>query len=155
MKTLIRSLVIAWSLASLPACRSFEMRTAPGMVELDHQEPLYSYRALSPDGVVLSVRAIDTQDRGNLEFWTRAATLRMHQLEGYALLDDSPAKTQNGVSGRELRFGHDENGKPYLYTIRLFVTKGRLFVVETGGPTDAVMRYKPSLDWMQSTLTVD
>jgi hypothetical protein len=137
------------------ACgRPFKVKTAPGMVELDNQEPQYAYRALTPEGVVMAIRVVDTDDKGDLEFWVRATTLRMRQLNGYALLGAADVKSRDGTPGRELRFGHDENGRPYVYDLRLFVAQSRLFVVETGGPKEQVDKYKTSLDWMEASVTV-
>jgi hypothetical protein len=90
--------------------------------------------------VVVAIHVVDIGDRGDLEFWSRATVLRMHQLNGYALLGASDVKSNDGTQGRELRFGHDENGKPYLYSLRLFVSQNRLFILETGGPREALDR---------------
>jgi hypothetical protein len=155
----VRTLALA-ALALLAAfsvgCgRPFHIATAPGLVELENQEPDYEYRAVAPEGVVMGVRVIDIHERGDLEFWTRATTLRMHQLDGYALLGTSDVRSRDGTTGHELRFGHDQNGKPYLYTLRVFVAHKRLFLVETGGPQREVEHYKAQLDWMQSSLKLD
>jgi hypothetical protein len=151
-----RALVPLILCAALPACgRPFDVKTAPGLVELDNQEPEYAYRAIAPEGVVLAVRVVDTKGRGDLEFWTRATTLRMRQLSGYALLARSDVKSRDGTPGHELDFGHDQNGKPYLYALRVFVRDKRLFLVESGGPKTEVERYKSALDWMQASLKLD
>lgn len=154
MKLSLLSLSLPLLLGAAACGRPFDVKTPPGLVELDNQQPQYDYRAIAPEGVVVAVRAIDTDGRGDLEFWTRATTLRMRQLDGYALLGEADVKSRDGTPGRELRFGHDENGKPYLYTVRLFVAQGRLFIVEAGGPRDRVLRYRPSIDWMEASVKV-
>jgi hypothetical protein len=142
--------------ACITGCgRPFDVRTAPGLVELDNQQPQYAYRALAPEGVVFAVRVVDTGGRGDLEFWTRATALRMHQLDGYALLGRAEVRSRDGTPGRELRFGHDEKKKPYLYSLRIFVKGKRLFLVETGGPQIEMDRYKGDLEWMQSSVKLD
>lgn len=148
-------LVLAAALALTGCGRPFDVKTAPGLVELDDQEPEYSYRAIAPERVVMAVRVVDTKGRGDLEFWTRATTLRMHELDGYALLGTADVKSRDGTPGHELRFGHDEAHKPYLYVLRVFVANKRLFLVETGGPQAQMERYKSTLDWMQATLKLD
>jgi hypothetical protein len=157
---LIRTLLLALPLLAM-GCHTFEINTAPGLVALDDQEH-YEYRAIAPEGVVVGVKVVDIGQKGDLAFWARATTLRIRQLEGYAMLGADDVKTSDGTVGRELRFGHDEGGKPYLYTLRVFVKhKGwpskssRLFLVETGGPKDEVARYQQALDWMQSSLALD
>jgi hypothetical protein len=78
----------------------------------------------------------------------------MRQLDGYALLGTADVRSRDGTPGRELRFGHDQ-GREYLYTLRIYVTHGRLFLVETGGPSEEVVKYHDALDWMQSSLKLD
>jgi len=153
MNRFVLGLAFAPLLSLAAGCgRPFKIETAPGMVELDNQGPQYDYRALAPDGVVIAVHTVDTGDRGDIEFWTRATVLRMRQLSGYALLEARDVTSRDGTPGRELRFGHDENGKPYLYTLRLFIAQGRLFLIESGGPRDQVERYAPTLKWMQANV---
>src|SRR5262249_38961196 len=104
-------LVLLCALAlSLTACgRPFKIKTAPGLVELDEKDDSpYAYRAIAPDGVVVAVRVIDTDDRGDLDTWTHAVVLRMQQVNGYALLGTSDVKSRDGTPGKELHFGHDE-----------------------------------------------
>jgi hypothetical protein len=142
------------ALASTACGRPFDVKTAPGFVELENQEPQYDYRSVSPEGVVMGVRVVPLKDRGDLSFWERAVVLRMRQLNGYALLNATDATSKDGTKGRELTFGHDEDGKPHLYRVRLFLAQGRLFVVETGGSKDQMERYKPSVDWMLASVKV-
>jgi hypothetical protein len=149
------SLALPLLLALATGCgRPFRVQTAPGLVELAQQAPAYDYRALAPEGVVVAVRAIDLDGRGDLDFWARATVLRMRQLNGYALLGSDDVKSLDGTPGRELRFGHDESGRTYLYTVRLFVAQGRLFVVEAGGPRAEMERYKRSVDWTLASVKV-
>ncbi len=156
MNRLAAALLALAAAAFAAGCgRPFDVKTAPGLVELENQEPQYQYRAIAPEGVVMAVRVVDTGGRGDLEFWTRATSLRMHQLDGYALLGTADVKSRDGSPGHELRFGHDEKGKPYLYTLRIFVAGKRLFLVETGGPKAEVEKYAGALDWMQASLKLD
>lgn len=161
--TLLVPLALLAACATTGCGRPFDIKTPPGLVELDDQEPAYSYRAITPEGVAVGVKVVDLeQNQGDLAFWERATSLRMHQLDGYAFLGEADLKSRNGVAGHELRFGHDEDGKPYVYTLRVFLThkgwpsKGsRLFLVESGGPREEVARYQRALDWMQASLEVD
>jgi hypothetical protein len=147
---------LAFTALSLTACgRPFDVQTPPGFVELKDQEPQYAYRALAPEGVVVGVRVVDLDGQGDLAFWERAAELRMRQLNGYALLAKRDVKSRDGTPGRELDFGHDEHGKPYIYTVRILIAQGRLFLVETGGAKEMVDRYQKSLDWAQASIKVE
>lgn len=162
-KLSLAALVLLATLGTAACGRPFDVKTAPGLVELDDQGPAYDYRAIAPEGVVVGVKVVDIGDKGDLAFWTRATSLRMHQLDGYALLGESDVKSRNGIAGHEMRFGHDQSGKPYLYTLRVYVkpkscvfcSGSRLFVVETGGPKDEVERYRQALDWIEASLKLD
>jgi hypothetical protein len=133
----------------LAACgRPFDVKTAPGFIELEEPSG-YDYRATTPEGVVFSVRAIDNpSEQGDLAFWTRAITLRLRDVSGYALLDTHDVTAKDGTKGKQLRFGHDEQGKPYSYWVTLFVAQSRVFIVEAGGTKPQVERFTASLDWM-------
>jgi hypothetical protein len=154
MKRAILLLSLLSLLGGAGCGRPFKVSTPPGMVELDNQTPDYDYRAMTPEGVVMGVRVVETKGRGDVDFWTRATKLRMQELNGYALLETSDVKAKDGTAGRKLVFGHDENGKPYVYDVRLFVAQDRLFVIESGGPRDEVKRYEPSLAFMEASLRV-
>lgn len=139
---------ISWSLA---CGRPFDVRTPREFVELDDQEPEYDYRATTPDGVVVAARAIDSNGRGTVGFWEQAVTLQMRDVSGYGFLGSKDVRSEDGTPGKDLRFGHDENGKPYLYRVAVFVAQNRVFLLEAGGLRDAVQRYQAKLDWQVST----
>jgi hypothetical protein len=164
MKNIGLAALLVLGALGVSACgRPFDVKTPPGLVELDDQGPSYDYRAIAPEGVVVGVKVVDIGQKGDLAFWTRATALRMHQLDGYALLGQSDVKSRNGIAGHEMRFGHDETGKPYVYTLRVFVKEkscflcsgARLFIMETGGPKDEVARYQQALEWTEASLKVD
>ena len=135
--------------------RPFHIKTAPGFIELAEHEPeRYLYRATTPDGVVMGVRVIDDEERGDLPFWVRSITLQLRDIKGYALLESTDAKSADGTPGKRLRFGSDEGKKPYLYEITIFRVPNRLFLMEAGGPKDLVERARASIDWMQASLKI-
>lgn len=154
MKCLILACI---SLALVTGCgRPFDVKTAPGFVELDNQAPAYDYRATSPEGVVFSVRHVDyPEEKGDLAFWTRAVTLQMRDVSGYALLDTKGATARDGTKGTELKFGHDEDGKPYVYLVTIYMRGDRLFIVEAGGTRAQMDRFAPSVAWMEKSVRVD
>jgi len=135
--------------------RPFDVKTAPGFIELEDQATEgYLYRSTTPDGVVLGVRVIEDEERGDLPFWVRSVTLQLRDIKGYALLESTDTKSLDGTPGKRLRFGSDEGKKPYAYEVTLFRTKTRLFLVETGGPKEHVERARASVDWMVASLKV-
>jgi hypothetical protein len=138
--------------------RPFDVKTANGFVELENQSPEYDYRATTPDGVVLSVRAVDNigsaGQRGDIGFWERAITLEMRDVQGYALLNTGDVTSGDGSKGRQLKFGHDEDGKPYAYWVTLYLAQSRIYIVEAGGKKDLVERAAPNLVWMAQNIHV-
>ncbi len=135
------TLILAAALAATACGVPFRASTPGGFVELDDQTS-YDYRAIAPEGVALGVRAINIDGKGDLPFWTRAVTLRMRQLNGYAVVSERDVKSSDGTTGKEIIFGHDEGGKPFVYQVRLFVAQNRLFIAEAGGPQAAFTQHK-------------
>ena len=133
--------------------RPFDVKTAPGFVPLEDQAT-YAYRATTPEGIVFAVRVVEDEKRGDLAFWTQAVTLQLRDVMGYALLASDEVVSFDGTKGRRLEFGHDEDGKPYAYTVALFLAQDRLFMVETGGAKATYDPARPSLDWMTRSVRV-
>ena len=65
----LRALCFAWFLATAMVAMgcgpSFVAVTPSGFVELNDQEPEYSYRAVSVEGVVVAVREIEHDPKGD------------------------------------------------------------------------------------------
>jgi hypothetical protein len=136
----------AAALLTTVGCGTFKVGTPAGFVELDDQEPNYDYRATTHDGVVVSVRSLDNEPRGDQAFWTQAVEQRVRHQGGYALLETRAVTAREGLAGRQLRFGHDEGARPHLYNVTLFVTHKRIYLIEAGGSRDAVQREAPRLE---------
>jgi hypothetical protein len=120
------------------------LTTPPGFVEVEGQP--YDYRAASADGLVIGVRVIDHEPKGDLAFWVRAMENELRLGRGYALLDTRDVKTAKGLVGKELHFGHDEGSSPHLYCVALFVTKNTLYVIEAGGAKELVEKNQQLID---------
>lgn len=155
MKARIGSLVIATACAlGVAACgKPFDVKAAPGFVPLENQYE-YDWRATTPEGVVVSVKVIEDEQRGDLPFWTQAITLQLRDVSGYALLESTDVASLDGTKGRLLKFGHDEDGKPYAYWLAIFPAQGRLFLVEAGGAKDTFERARPNVEWTMKTVRV-
>ena len=143
------------ALLALAACgRSFDVKTAPGFVAVDEQNSAYDFRAVAPDGVAVAVRSVPSSD-GDVAFWEQATLLRMKELDGYEPTGAVDVKSADGTKGRELSFSHDEQGKAFVYRVRLFTSGKHLVVAEAGGAKDAMDRYKSSVDWMLASVRVN
>lgn len=149
-----RALLSGLCALALAACgRPFDVKTAPGFVPLENQAA-YDYRSTTPEGVVFAVRVVEDEQRGDLGFWTHAMTLQLREVSGYALLETVDVKSADGTPGRLLRFGHDEDKKPFVYWVAIFPAQGRLFVVETGGAKETFERARGSVDAMLASVRV-
>jgi hypothetical protein len=147
--------VVATSLAlGAAACgKPFDVKTAPGMVALENQHEL-DWRATTPEGVVVGVRVVEDEKRGDLAFWTQAVTLQLRDVSGYALLESADVVSADGTKGRVLKFGHDEDDKPYVYWVTIYLAQDRLFLVEAGGPKDLFERARPNVEWTMKSIHV-
>ena len=126
--------ILVLALSSAVGCgRPFVPATPTSFVELDSKYTEYEYRATTADGLVIGIQVVKHKPRGELAFWERAVENQLRMRGGYALLDKRDVQNRNGIRGRQLRFGHDEAGKPHLYYVTIYPTKRRLFIVEAGG----------------------
>jgi hypothetical protein len=132
------SIALLASSALLCAGCSPPLLTTPGrFIELGRDERGdFDYRTVSADGVAIGARVFDfDRDRGGgLGFWIDAVKVRLTRMGGYALLEERDVKSDRGLTGKQLRFGRDEERLPYRYWITLFVDGDTLVVVEAGGP---------------------
>jgi hypothetical protein len=148
-------LVAAFAFAAGACGPPFDVKTAPGFVPLENQSASsYDYRATTPEGVVVAVRVVDDEKRGDLAFWTQALVLQLRDASGYALLDSVDVVSRDGTKGKLLKFGHDEADKPFVYWVSIYPAQGRLFLVEAGGAKDAFERARPSVEWMLKSVRV-
>jgi hypothetical protein len=143
-RTLLAALALALGLAGCG--RPFVPQTPPGFVDLGDRYGKSEYRAATPDGAVLGVRAVDNDPKGDLAFWTRVLENRMRETGGYALLEKRAVKA-GALDGTLLRFGHDEGKDPQLYWLTVFVDDAHVFLLEAGGPKAQVERFAPQIEW--------
>ncbi len=139
---------LALALLALAGCgRPFTPATPPGFVDLGDSYPDGEYRATTADGAVIGIRAYDNEPQGELAFWTRALENRMRDSGGYALLEKRAVSNRGGLTGTQLRFGHDEGRVPHLYWVTVFVTDKKLFILEAGGVKGEVERQEAQIEW--------
>jgi hypothetical protein len=143
------------ALSTAACAKPFDVKTAPGFVEVKEDNPAYDYRAVAPDGVAVAVRSVKIDEKTDLAFWESAVMLRTRELDGYAKLGATDVKSLDGTPGREIVFGHDEQGKPYLYRVRIFVHGTKLVMAEAGGSVENMDRWRSGVDWMLSSVTVN
>lgn len=137
------------------ACASsVSIVTPKAFVELDDQAE-YDYRATSADGLVIGVRELDNEPRGELTFWTRAIENQLRRQGGYALLETRDVQSKDNVPGKQLRFGHDEGRSPHLYQVTVFVTPDTIALLEVGGTKELVTAHAAELDGAVASYSVE
>lgn len=141
------ALGLAGSLFAMGCGRPFVPATPPGFVELEDRYEDDEYRAATADGVVLGIRVLDNEPKGETAFWVRAIENRMRESGGYALLEKREVKDREGLAGVQLRFGIDLGKVPHHYWITIFTTEKRVFLLEAGGTKDEMTRLSPQLEW--------
>jgi len=146
-RVFLMGFLLLGGLSTLGCGRSFTPATPPGFVDLGDRYGEDEYRATTADGLVLGVRAFDNDPPAELTFLVRALENRMRGSGGYALLGQSEVKARTGLVGKQLTFGHDENGEPHLYMVTLFVTPDTVFLLEAGGTKDQVEKAKDQITW--------
>jgi hypothetical protein len=144
----------ALSASLFAACTNFTAVTPKGFVELDDQD-LYDYRATTADGLVIGVRELDNDPEGELDFWARAIENQLRNSGGYALLETREVKSKDGVTGKQLRFGHDEGKTPHLYYLSVFVTPDTIQILEIGGTKELVTKHAAEVDYAVANFSVN
>ena len=127
--------------------KPFSAATPPGFVDLEDRYEENEYRATTADGVVLGIRSFENDPKGDMDFWSRAVENRMRQIGGYALLETKEVVSRDGMAGKQMRFGHDEEKKPHLYVLSLFVTEKYVYLLEAGGEKAETEKLLPQIQW--------
>jgi hypothetical protein len=143
--------LLVFSLLILPGipllgCGDFRAATPPGFVELPESDH-YDYRATTADGLVLAVRSLVHDPKGELGFWATAIEKQMREHNGYALLEARDVKNAEGLAGKQLRFGYDEAKQPHLYYVTIFATDARLYLLEAGGKKQLMEEHAGQIGW--------
>jgi hypothetical protein len=149
------ALLLTGALALTACGHDFDIKTPSGFVELKNRHGRYDYRATTADGLVIAVREIDNEVEGELVFWSTAIQNQMRQRVGYALLADEDVTSADGVAGKHMHFGHDEDGrKPHLYDIIVFVTEAHVVLLEIGGAKPIVTAGKKQIEQAVASFSV-
>jgi hypothetical protein len=125
----------------------FEAATPPGFVDLSDRYDDDEYRATTADGLVIGARAFENDPPAELAFAVQATKNRMRELGGYALIGERDVKARNGLPGKQLDFGHDQESTPHLYVLTLFVDDDHIYILEAGGTKEQVLAARAQIDW--------
>lgn len=135
----MRALILAAVTAlTLTACHGARLDTPSGFATLSSSSD-YSYRATSAKGVVLATRTEPNEVKANTAFYADALDAKL-RTKGYTPDGSTTVKTDKGLTGTQLRYVTQRNGRAHRYWIAVFATDAKVFVVEAAGdkePFDA------------------
>ena len=114
---------------------SASVATPPGFGVLkDQKEYVYRHNHLyQAHPWVLAVRAEQNEPQGNLDFWADALDRTLRRAGYVAEGNPGSVRSGNGLSGRVHKYTRDQGGRAQRFWIAVFVTEGRVWVVEAGG----------------------
>src|ERR1044071_2647125 len=92
-------IALALLFATSACSRHFAPATPQGFVDMGTIYANGEYRATTADGVVIGIRNVDNEPKGELAFWARALENRMREVGGYALIEKRQVTNRAGVSG--------------------------------------------------------
>ncbi len=133
----LRLVVVAAAL-TLAACHGARLETPSGFATLSSSSD-YSYRATSAKGVVLATRTEPNEVKANTAFYADALDAKLRG-KGYTPDGTATVKTEKGLTGTQLRYVTERNGRAHRYWIAVFATDAKVYVVEAAGdkePFDA------------------
>ncbi|MEZ4441989.1 MAG: serine/threonine protein kinase [Polyangiaceae bacterium] len=151
----ITAIAIALAALAIGCGPNFEMMPQPGFVEIEQEWDHYDYRAATPDGLVIAAREIEHDPKADASVWLKAIEGRLREGKGYALLERVEVKSADGVSGTQLRFGHDDDTTPFLYYLTVFVTDDYIVLVEAGGEKELMTKSAATVASAVSTFRVN
>ncbi len=146
-KTLV---LLAVSLLAVACGRPYAAATPDGFIDLGDRYDAAGndeYRASTPDGVVLGIRAYKNEPKASMEVAIHALENRIRLGQGYALLGEKDVTARDGTKGKMLQFGHDEASGSHLYYVTIFIKDDRVFVLEAGGRKELVEAADKSIAW--------
>ena len=146
-----RTLLSLATVLLLAGCgRPYAAATPDGFVDLgDRYDSSGSdeYRASTPDGVVLGIRAYKNEPKVSMDVAVHALENRVRLGQGYALITEKDVTALDGTKGKMLQFGHDEASGTHLYDVTIFIKNDRVFILEAGGKKDLVEAASKSIEW--------
>lgn len=141
MRRVLLPIILA-SLAVTISCSRLSVTPPQGFAEVKGGR---SYRAVSPEGMLYSIRSIKNSPRKNLDFWGEA--LENHLVkEGYRLNGDGRSFTTSGeLEGLSYEWVLPYGNESYLYLTAVIVTDRTITLAEAAAPYPVFIRYRQAL----------
>lgn len=150
-------LIMALALASglggaLTGCNAFSIKTPDSFVSIERMRSRFYYKAVSPEGAVITVSSFEHKDKGNLAYWTEILKREMTLRKSYTLKSIEPVKAKGDVEGRRLTFHTQSGTTKFVYVANLFVTKKYIHVMETAAQEKEYPKHQAAFDAAVSAL---
>jgi hypothetical protein len=131
------------------SCTGVKVQVPEGFAELKLRR---TYRAVSPEGVLYSVRTVRNYPRQGLAFWEE--TLRGHLLdEGYQLIGEGERFPTEQGEGMLYEWGLPYGQNDYLYLTAVIPAGRRIVVAEAAGEQTLYRRHRDAL--LKSLKTIE
>jgi len=145
----MRRIRLAWLLPSavclalaLGACSPLSVELPEGFAELQGRGR--TFRAVSPEGMLLRVRLLDNHPAKELAFWSEA--LSGHLLkEGYRANGQAVEFASGGGTGVLYEWAAPYGNESYLYLTALVVSRRRIALAEAAAPYPVFVRHRQAL----------
>jgi hypothetical protein len=110
-----------------------------------------TYRAVSPEGVVVRVRLVANDPPQTLEFWAEALKTQL-QKNGYSLVREEAAETRAG-KGMLLEWAAPVGQEDWIYLTGIAVIGSRIAIAEAAGSYPSYQKHREAL--LESLRTLD
>ena len=138
-------------LALVTSCSRIEVSKPEGFAEIKERN---TYRAVSPEGVLYSVRIASNRPRMDLEFWAKALKNQLVK-EGYRILNEEGETFKtNRREGILYEWGVPYGNEDYIYLTAIVVSGKTIAIAEAGGEHTDYRNYPTALLDSLKTLSI-
>jgi hypothetical protein len=148
-KIIVLGALLALFGASQWGCNTFAVKTPSGYVKYKRSGEFY--KAVAPDNALIVIRSWDNDPRGTLQFWSDTLKRDLAKVRGYKFVKDAEIKNGQGKKGRQLVFEGTYRGRMYRYEVALFVTKKRIYALQTLIEKDHLAKHPKVLEKVVAT----
>lgn len=141
-------------LALAAGCNAYRLEPPAGFAQVEASD--YGAHMKANNNVGLKIRVFDNVEGGTLTFWSRDLVEKLGK-RSYQLLNQTPAKTKNGVVGTRFDFAYTPVGEgepPRFYTAVLFVSDEHIVVLQLAGLEAYKAQYSAEVDGILADLKV-
>jgi hypothetical protein len=138
-------------LVLITSCSKINVAKPEGFAEIKERD---YYRAVSPEGVMYSVRVARNEPQMNLDFWAKALKNHLAK-EGYKVLAEDGESFKTGdKEGILYEWGVPYGNEDYIYLTAIVVSGKTIAIAEAGGEHTDYRDYREALIDSLQSLTI-